>query len=297
MDRIWMISTMQDFAQYSIERLKEEANALKLELEVIRPEQLKVITLGDKLRCFIDETEYAAPNVLFVKTGAATIENYTLDLMLAFEKSQNSKTRVVNSHGNYQQFGDKWSSYLHLRNSSISTPDSLLARSLADLDRAAELFGMPLVLKETKGARGNSVALIKNLDEGKNLLEMLFACSDKSKKFILQRCIKSSMGEDIRVLICGGKAVAAIKRKASKGEFKANVSRGGQSESWQINPTAKKLCKDIAEKFSLNYGGIDLLVEGDKYYVCEINLAAQFVGIEKATGVNAAKLCLEGLFK
>lgn len=46
---------------------------------------------------------------------------------------------------------------------------------------------------------------------------------------LLQRFIKESNGEDIRIFIVGNKVVASMKRTSEAGEFRSNVHRGAST--------------------------------------------------------------------
>jgi len=151
------------------------------------------------------------------------------------------------------------------------------------LEIVAERLGFPLVVKKSYGSFGAGVHLVHGMDE---LIEM----SQKTlyEPHCFQRYIAQSSGRDIRVIVIGGKAMAAMERVAKKGEFRSNVELGGEGR--KINPDKTYL--DAAERASialgLDYCGVDLLETSDGPIVCEVNSNAFFEGLEKTTGFNVA---------
>ena len=93
----------------------------------------------------------------------------------------------------------------------------------------------------------------------------------------------------------GGKVIAAMRRKAAQGEFRANIHRGGKSESVELNAeeteTALRACRAVG----LNVAGVDMLRSHSGPKVLEINSSPGLQGIEGATGINVAGLIIEYL--
>ena len=80
-----------------------------------------------------------------------------------------------------------------------------------------------------------------------------------------------------------------MKRIASDGSFKANITRGGVGENFPINDRIEEIALQTSSVLGLDVAGIDLLFDGDDYKLCEANSAPGFQGFEKYTGVNVAR--------
>jgi gamma-F420-2:alpha-L-glutamate ligase len=78
-------------------------------------------------------------------------------------------------------------------------------------------------------------------------------------------------------------------RTASDGNFKANYSRGGTIQRFEITPEIEWLVLEIARKLDLDIAGIDLLFDDDGYKICEVNSSPGFEGLEKACEKNIAR--------
>ncbi len=169
------------------------------------------------------------------------------------------------------------------------TPQAPVSRELIGCVEGG--LGFPVVVKECFGSLGMQVYLVQNRKELDEISERL-----KLKPHLYQEFIKESAGRDLRVIVVGGKAVAAMKR-VSESDFRSNVELGGKGEKFVLDDAARELCEKIAARLKLDYCGIDLLFGKEGYLVCEVNSNAFFGGIEKVTGVDVAKAYADHIYR
>ena len=144
-------------------------------------------------------------------------------------------------------------------------------------------LGFPLVVKNCFGAFGRQVFLAHNEKELFSLREKLLREPHLYQEYI--ECGAS----DIRVIVIGGKAVAAMRRKAAKeGEFRANAELGGTGEKLELSAACASLAEKAASAIGLCYAGVDLIEKEGSYLLIEINSNAHFKLIEQVTGVSVA---------
>ncbi len=105
-------------------------------------------------------------------------------------------------------------------------------------------------------------------------------------EFVLQHYIRASHGRDVRVLVVGGRVVAAMERRSQTGGFKSNVSLGGSAVAYNPPQDMVELAVRAAETLDLDVTGIDILFDEDGYRICEANSAPGFQGLERATGLD-----------
>ena len=103
-------------------------------------------------------------------------------------------------------------------------------------------------------------------------------------------------GEDLRVLVVGGKAVACMRRK-NEADFRSNVELGGRGEAASPPPAFIAAAERCAAILGLDYCGVDILDEGGLPFVCEVNSNAMFNEAEKVTGVNVAGAYAEHILR
>ncbi len=148
-------------------------------------------------------------------------------------------------------------------------------------------LGYPLVAKKSYGSLGKGVQLVHGYSELKDIEQKWLY-----EPHFYQKYVSQSFGRDIRVIVIGGKAVAAMERIAQKGEFRSNIELGGKGKRICLSKPYRDAAELAARTIGLDYCGVDLL-EGEAPIICEVNSNAFFEGIEETTGINVARLYAE----
>ncbi|MEG1548309.1 MAG: RimK family alpha-L-glutamate ligase [Clostridia bacterium] len=151
------------------------------------------------------------------------------------------------------------------------------------LDRAEDMIGYPMIIKECFGSFGLQVYLALNRQEAETILTRI-----RGVPALMQRFVSESRGCDIRVYVVGGKAVAAIRRESSTGGFIANVAAGGTATPYTLSPEQEHIAITAARLLELDFCGVDLLFGKHSPLLIEVNSNAHFAGISAATGVDVA---------
>lgn len=200
--------------------------------------------------------------------------------------------RLFNSAEAVEYCDDKLLTYLRLKDVNLPLADSVPAplcytpNAKPDekfLDFVAEKLGFPLVVKKSYGSFGAGVQLVHGMPELKKIEQELLY-----EPHFYQRYIEESCGRDIRVIVVGGKALAAMERVAQKGEFRSNVELGGVGRRIDLGETYRVVAERAAKALGLDYCGVDLLETKAGPALCEVNSNAFFEGLEKTTGVDVA---------
>ena len=200
--------------------------------------------------------------------------------------------RLFNSHWAIEACDDKMLTSIILSDSGIPMPKTLSGLLCYDeqeeigahiLDSVENSLGYPLIVKTSYGSLGKGVYKADNRAE----LEKI-AVELKCTPHLFQEYIKASAGRDIRVIVIGGKFVAAMIRK-SNGDFRSNLELGGTAQPFDPPAEVIDLTERVAKLLKLDYCGIDVLFGEKGYYICEVNSNAFFGGIEKVTKINIAK--------
>jgi len=132
--------------------------------------------------------------------------------------------------------------------------------------------GQGVVLAETRQAAESVIDAFRGLDA----------------HFMVQRYVKEARGADLRCFIVGGKVVAAMKRQAKRGEFRANLHRGGSAEVVHITSKERDMALKAAEIIGLNVAGVDIIRSAEGPLVLEVNSSPGLEGIEAATQKDIA---------
>ena len=65
---------------------------------------------------------------------------------------------------------------------------------------------------------------------------------------LLQEFVTESRGRDIRILVLGNSIVAAMRRNAAPGEFRANIHRSGKGKAFEPDSAMNSAALYIAGK-------------------------------------------------
>ncbi len=199
--------------------------------------------------------------------------------------------KVFNSARAISLCDDKMLTHLALSNAGIRMPKTISAplnytgeSTKAFLDNLERELGFPMVAKSNFGSLGREVHLIKNRQELDSFEQRLLYYPRLYQEFV-----STSFGFDYRVIVTGGKVVAAMKRKNESGDFRSNIAQGGRGTKIILSEEQEKAALKAASILGLDYCGIDLLegANGD-VVLCEVNSNAFLTGIESVTGINVA---------
>jgi len=128
-------------------------------------------------------------------------------------------------------------------------------------------------------------------------VSIINAFKEMHANILVQEFIQESCGTDIRCLVIGDKVVAAIKRQAKPGEFRANVHQGGTALKVKLTPQERNIAIAAAKTMGLKVAGVDLLRSNNGPLVLEINSSPGLEGIEKATQINIASKVIQYIEK
>lgn len=181
---------------------------------------------------------------------------------------------------------DKFRSLQLLARKGIPMPLTGFAQSPDDTDNLIQMVGgTPLVIKLLEGTQGKGVILA---DSHKSATSIINAFKEMHVNILVQEFIAESHGTDIRCLVVGEKVVAAIKRQAKEGEFRANVHQGGAAFKVKLSSQERSLAIAATKAMGLKVAGVDILRSNHGPLVLEINSSPGLEAVEKTTNINIA---------
>ncbi|ADY29230.1 MULTISPECIES: RimK family alpha-L-glutamate ligase [Cellulophaga] len=173
----------------------------------------------------------------------------------------------------------------------VPVPETLFSINPNNIEsQIALLGGTPVIIKLQEGTQGLGVILAETKKSAKSIIDTFYKMDTS---ILIQKFIKESNGEDIRIFIVGNKIVASMKRTSEAGEFRSNVHRGATVQA--IEPTAYecKIALRAVKQLDLGVAGVDLIRSKNGPLLIEVNASPGLEGIESATGVNVAKKIIE----
>ncbi len=200
-------------------------------------------------------------------------------------------TPVVNRARAIVMAQHKFHSLRILAQHRLPVPPSLTVGSSTFLEGAvAEMGDYPFILKPFHGTQGRGVMLLETPTSFTSVVDTL---CDLHEDYVIQPFVSEVGGMDLRVLVVGGRAIAAMKRRAPMGEFRANIHRGGSGETVTLQDKYTDVAIKAAAALELEIAGVDLLQTNEGPVVLEVNPSPGFEKLEAVTGVNIADAIIE----
>jgi ribosomal protein S6--L-glutamate ligase len=221
-------------------------------------------------------------HVVIPRIGAS-ITAYGLAVVSQFDMMG---VAVLNNATAISRSRDKLRCLQLLARSGLDIPRTVMARDSSNVPRLLkDVGGLPAIVKLLRGTQGVGVMLASTLEELEGILATF---SDLGQDIVLQEFIAESRGRDVRALVVGGRVVAAMRRRAKRGEFRSNLHRGGRGKAAKLPDGYLDAAVTAAQLVGLEVAGVDMLETREGPKVLEVNSSPGFEGLERATGVDIA---------
>ncbi len=276
---------------YSTRRLKEAGEA--------RDHSVRVI---DYLRCYMNITAHR-PAIIYQGEELAEVDaviprigaTHTFYGSAVVRQFEVMGTFAANESQAINRSRDKLRCLQILAQEGIGLPVTGFAHSTKDIDGLLDTVGgAPVVVKLLEGTQGMGVVLAETKKAAESVIG---AFRQLDANILVQEFIKEARGADIRVIVIGGRAVAAMKRQGAPGEFRSNIHQGGSAEKVKLTPEERSTATRAAKLMGLGVAGVDLLRSNHGPVVMEVNSSPGLEGIETATGVDVASKVIEHVEK
>ncbi len=273
---------------HGVNRLVHAAYQRGISLSVFKPEQFElIVTRDDKKSILVDGYPTPLPDFLIPRLGS----NTTYFALAVIRQLERLGIYSCNSSQTIEMVKDKLHMHQILAYSNLPTPKTMLVKFPVDIKIVKREIGFPLLIKNITGTEGAGIFLCDTENKFMDLMELIYTNNEKVN-IILQEFITSSSGKDLRVFVLGGRVIGCMKR-FSEISFKANFSRGGKVEAFQLTPEIEWLATETARLVDLDIAGIDLLFDNTGYKICEANSSPGFKGLESVIGEDVAEQILD----
>jgi ribosomal protein S6--L-glutamate ligase len=267
---------------YSTKRLVEAGMKRKHDMFVIDPLRCYMNIATDKPEIHFKGKKLEGFDAIIPRIGAS-VTFYATAMLRQFEMTG---VFTLNDSDAIIRARDKLRSLQLLSREGIGMPVTGFAHSPDDTDDLMTLVGdAPVIIKLTEGSQGEGVVLAETRQAAESVID---AFRGLDAHFLVQRFVKEARGADIRCFVVGGKVVAAMKRTARRGEFRANLHRGGSAVVAHITHKERDMALRAAEIIGLNVAGVDIIRSAQGPLVLEVNSSPGLEGIEAATKKNIA---------
>jgi len=226
---------------------------------------------------------------------ARTIPNGSLEQLIyrmdALHWIEKRGVPVVNSPRAIERSVDKFYTTALLQEAGLPTPETVVCEGTADAMAAVLAMG-DVIVKPIFGSMGHGMVRVSDPDVAFRVVRSL---EQIRAVFYVQRAVDHD-GRDVRVFVVGGQVLGAIERRASDGDWRANVSRGGSARPFELPPAWEQLALGAAAAVGADYAGVDLLGSRDgTVFVLEVNGIPGWRGLQQATGLDVAGAIVDHL--
>jgi ribosomal protein S6--L-glutamate ligase len=265
----------------STRRLVEAARAKGHVVRVLNPVQVEMHLDGRSATLFYQRKKLSAPDVVIPRI-AQSISHYGLAVVNQFGIRG---IPVMNSAQAIAQARNKMRSLQLLSANGVDIPATVMARDATDLKEMVKLVGgVPVLVKLIQGQERTGVMVCESVQ---SLAAALEAILGLGHNIIMQQYVHRST-QDIRVLVVGDQAIAAVKRKARVGRLSKTLIRGARLEPIDLTETQRSTAIRAANLMGLEVAAVDLLDVRGAPKVFEVNASPALVEMEEATGKDLA---------
>ena len=282
---------------HTARRFKEEGEKLGLDVYVLQVENSYISYENGEYKIYNhddnDGFEISSTNTIAVVRGTVRLKKSWLDLLSRLEKIG---ICMVNSRETVELSSDKYRSYLKLQDYGLTQPKTELIPDGKLWKTAVEKLDskFPIIMKTLEGSKGVGVLFVESERQIESLVQLL-SHQNEDIDLLIQEYIKTD--GDVRVIVLGGKIIAAMKREVIEGDFRSNVSQGAKAEEYSLTELEIEQSLLAAKAIDGSWTAVDFIPsENPKTkppYILEVNHSPGTTGIEKATGKNIVKSVID----
>jgi ribosomal protein S6--L-glutamate ligase len=178
---------------------------------------------------------------------------------------------------------DKYLATAKLAAAGLPVPATITCQTADAAMEAFQDLGGDVVVKPLFGSEGRGMVHISDPDLAWRTLKTL----ERLQSVIYLQEFVPHPGWDLRVLVLGGRVLAAMRRHA-KDDWRTNVSQGGWAEAVTSTAEEERLALQAAAAVGAEFAGVDLLPTENGYVVLEVNAVPGWRALAPACGLDVA---------
>jgi ribosomal protein S6--L-glutamate ligase len=266
---------------HTTRRLVEAARARGVKPRVIDPLEVEM-GLGDEPAVYWRRRRFPRADVVVPRIGLS-IHQYGLAVVSQLELMG---TPVLNGAYGIAASRNKMRSLQLLAAAGVRVPRTVMASDPSGLKEMVRLVGgVPVLVKLLSANEKSGVMLCESLESLEAALEAILGLG---QNIVVQQYVRGARGRDLRVIVVGGEAAAAMRRTAAAGRFSRTLQRGAQFEAADLPPAFTRAAVEAARVLRLEVCAVDMLDVKGKPLVFEVNGSPSIREAETACGVDLA---------
>jgi ribosomal protein S6--L-glutamate ligase len=265
----------------STARLVAAARARGHSVRVLDPVQVEMHLDGTRGQILYRRRRLALPDVVLPRI-AQSITPYGLAVVNQFGMLG---VPVMNTAGSIAHARNKVRCLQLLSAHGIAVPATVMARTAEDLKAMVQLVGgMPVLVKLLGGGDERGVMVCETLNSLEAALEAILGLGHN---LLVQEYVRKA-GRDVRVLVVGGQALAAVRRRPRMNRLANTLNRGARFERITLTEAQRRAASEAARLIGLEVAAVDMLDVHGVPKVFEVHSSPGLAEMEKALGVDLA---------
>jgi ribosomal protein S6--L-glutamate ligase len=265
----------------STKRLVDAARARGHKVRVLNPVKVEMLLDGRSANLYYQRKKLAPTDVVIPRI-AQSISVYGLAVVNQYAMRG---VPILNAAQAIAQARNKMRALQLLSANGIDIPATVMARDASDLKEMVSLVGgVPVLVKLLQGQDRHGVMVCETLQSLEAALEAILGLGHN---IIVQQYVKKT-GQDVRVLVVGGKAIAAVRRRARVGRLSRTLIRGARLEKTELTEPMRRAAIETAKLVGLEVAAVDMLDVKGRPKVFEVNSSPALTEMEAATGMDLA---------
>src|SRR5262249_56165 len=261
----------------STARLAAVARARGHSVRVLDPVQVEMHLDGVRGHLLYRRKRLILPDVVLPRI-AQSISSYGLAVVNQYGMLG---VPVMNTAGAIAHARNKMRCLQLLSAHGISVPATAMARSAGDLRAMVRLVGgVPVMVTLLGGAGERGVMVCETLNSLEAALEAILGLGHN---LLIQEYVRKA-GRDVRVLVVGGKALAAVRRRPRMNRLAHTLNRGARFERIALTEAQRRAATEAAGLIGLEVAAVDMLDIQGLRKVFGVHSSPGGGGREKAVG-------------
>jgi ribosomal protein S6--L-glutamate ligase len=250
-------------------------------MAVLNPVQVQMHLDGRSAKLYHSGKAVAVGDVIIPRI-AQSVSQYGLAVVAQFEMR---KKILLNGAQAIAQARNKMRSLQVLSANGIDIPATVMAREAKELKSMVKLVGgMPVLVKLLQREDKRGVMVCQTLQ---SLEAALQAVLGLGHNLIVQQYVKHT-GQDIRVLVVGDEAIAAVRRRPRVGRLAHTLNTGARLEPVKLSEAQRQAAIKAVRLIQLEVAAVDMLDVQGSPKVFEVNASPALAAMEQATGLELA---------
>ena len=179
----------------------------------------------------------------------------------------------------------------------VSTPPTVALHNLDPeylKSKVAQVGGFPLIIKDKiPGGHGIGVVKAETMESLEWIGRMIFDTT-KKKSFRIEEFLPHT--QHARIIVLGDTVIDSIAYHGNDYDFRTNRSDDEINvEPMKFSPEMEETAIHATHASGFEFGGVDMIVSGDRHQVLEVNYPCYFPRAEECSGVKTSEKLVEYL--